>query len=385
MNTVAGYSSDDSDGSGRGDSSPHQNTAKSKHTGPAQGTRPTPDISLGTSTFHAARIPISSLVKDASTSSMGTSSATQSPLQRRTPQLLSPHGAGQATSASTKGTSLGVKRAGSPAASSPSRQKLNAHASRLQVGTSSLRQELSPEPRTDSPQQTSETSSAGPSRMAGGVAAGSQALLSLLALPPLVDRDGVEDHEWGLGLPSRGDVNLATQEKLATFHGLKAQGTHFNVSLARNRQLRNPHIFDKLVKWVDVDESGTRYPDMAPNTWAATKLERRAMLREGGKDRLAEMQRRQQEDREAAQALGKARSIDFASSSGSHESRSSGADAAAAARAKAEAVRDSLIKRSSDRSEASSSKYHQERDPRHRIREREDARRHALDRDRKKL
>ncbi|PWN46173.1 hypothetical protein IE81DRAFT_86189 [Ceraceosorus guamensis] len=219
---------------------------------------------------------------------MGTSPAAQSPLERPTSQLLSPHGAGHAPTAGTKGTSLGVKRAGSPAASSPSRQKLNAHASRSLVGASSLRQELSPEPRADSTEQTSETSNAGPFRMAGGVVADSQALLSLLGPPPLVDRDGLEDHEWGLGLPSRGDVNVATQEKLAIFHGLKAQGTHFNVSLARNRQLRNPHIFDKLVRWVEVDESGTLYPDMAPNTWAATKSERRAMVREGGKDRLGE-------------------------------------------------------------------------------------------------
>lgn len=50
------------------------------------------------------------------------------------------------------------------------------------------------------------------------------------------------------------------QAKVASFHKLKASGTHFNTSLARNRAFRNPHIYAKLVKFVDVLETGTNYP-----------------------------------------------------------------------------------------------------------------------------
>ena len=82
------------------------------------------------------------------------------------------------------------------------------------------------------------------------------------------------------------------QAKLLKFHELKASGTHFNVSLARNRQLRNPHIYAKLVKWVDVDEGASCYPQRAPDAWNATPAHRRAMMREGGKNVLGASMRR---------------------------------------------------------------------------------------------
>lgn len=72
------------------------------------------------------------------------------------------------------------------------------------------------------------------------------------------------------------------------FHLLKAQGTHFNTSLLRNRQLRNPRIYEQLVRWVDVDECGSCFPERAPGAWVASAEQRRRMLREGGAERLGE-------------------------------------------------------------------------------------------------
>jgi hypothetical protein len=51
------------------------------------------------------------------------------------------------------------------------------------------------------------------------------------------------------------------QAKLAHFHHLKhTQNKHFNTSLMSNKSFRNPHLYAKLVEFVDVDESGTNYP-----------------------------------------------------------------------------------------------------------------------------
>lgn len=56
------------------------------------------------------------------------------------------------------------------------------------------------------------------------------------------------------------------------------------------------------------------------------------------------MQKRQQQEREAAQTPGKARAIAFSSDSGAPDVRSAGADvSAAAARSKAEHIRASLM------------------------------------------
>ncbi|PWN51846.1 hypothetical protein IE53DRAFT_33605 [Violaceomyces palustris] len=89
--------------------------------------------------------------------------------------------------------------------------------------------------------------------------------LELLAPPPRAS-DG--DVAWGLGQePTQGwDKNL--EEKLAKFHALKKQGTHFNTSLSRNQAFKNPHIYAKLVEFVEIDEKGSNYQDMTVRgTW----------------------------------------------------------------------------------------------------------------------
>ena len=53
------------------------------------------------------------------------------------------------------------------------------------------------------------------------------------------------------------------QAKLMNFHALKNdpnEPKHFNDSLMMNRSFRNPHLYAKLVEFVDVDEKGTNFP-----------------------------------------------------------------------------------------------------------------------------
>jgi hypothetical protein len=53
------------------------------------------------------------------------------------------------------------------------------------------------------------------------------------------------------------------QAKLAQFNALKRDPhnpKHFNDSLMSNRSFRNPHLYAKLVEFVDVDERTTNFP-----------------------------------------------------------------------------------------------------------------------------
>ena len=55
----------------------------------------------------------------------------------------------------------------------------------------------------------------------------------------------------------------SSQAKLIHFHALKndpAAPKHFNDSLMMNRSFRNPHLYTKLVEFVDVDEKATNFP-----------------------------------------------------------------------------------------------------------------------------
>lgn len=79
--------------------------------------------------------------------------------------------------------------------------------------------------------------------------------------PPARASDG--DVAWGLGLESRDDVRPAWQDKIAELHALKAQGTHFNVALAKNRAFHNPRIHAKLVEWARLNEYGSNYSAIA--------------------------------------------------------------------------------------------------------------------------
>ncbi|KAI0002572.1 HCNGP-like protein-domain-containing protein [Russula compacta] len=72
---------------------------------------------------------------------------------------------------------------------------------------------------------------------------------------------GVPD--WGIPAASAEPCDPAIEAKLAQFHALKRdsdQPKHFNDSLMSNRSFRNPHLYAKLVEFVDVDERTTNFP-----------------------------------------------------------------------------------------------------------------------------
>lgn len=89
----------------------------------------------------------------------------------------------------------------------------------------------------------------------------SEATIPTAFRPPARGADG--DPEWGLGEEVAAGADEALTLKLAHFHKLKEQGTHFNATLARNRSFHNPHIYAKLVKWADLDETGSNYVPIA--------------------------------------------------------------------------------------------------------------------------
>ena len=63
------------------------------------------------------------------------------------------------------------------------------------------------------------------------------------------------------------NTHTGLQAKLAQFAALKLDPQnpkHFNDSLMSNRSFRNPHLYAKLVEFVDVDERTTNFP---PDIW----------------------------------------------------------------------------------------------------------------------
>jgi hypothetical protein len=139
---------------------------------------------------------------------------------------------------------------------------------------------------------------------------GDREILRWLAPPPKVERvytdhpgpsssTVVEDSEWGLGVESRPSepVEEALLAKLSNFHKLKnEQGIHFNQSLAKNRSFRNPHIFDKLVQWVGVEETASGYGEMtkmkgkgkADDVWMSSQEARSDLRVQGGREVIGE-------------------------------------------------------------------------------------------------
>ena len=157
--------------------------------------------------------------------------------------------------------------------------------------------------------------------------------LSWLAPPPR-KVNGILDHEWGLGiersLSDTGECSSASlTAKLANFHELKQKGIHFNQSLNKNRSFRNPHIYAKLVDWIGVDENTSGYRQFlrknnkpvdeqeAEKVWSSSSSARKALKRRASAERIAEMQKRQQEESDKGKLRGKREKIDFAPASSS--------------------------------------------------------------------
>ncbi|KAG8933378.1 hypothetical protein FRC02_012054 [Tulasnella sp. 418] len=118
--------------------------------------------------------------------------------------------------------------------------------------------------------------------------------------------EGVED--WDIPPEPEEAYDPTLKAKVASFHSLKKQGKHYNDSLMRNKSFRNPHILEKLVEFVNLEETkGTNFPkdvwdpfDVQPEWYA---------------DKIAVLQKARSEEKLKAQAPGQRTKIIFQSSS----------------------------------------------------------------------
>ncbi|KAF7288184.1 HCNGP-domain-containing protein [Mycena chlorophos] len=124
-----------------------------------------------------------------------------------------------------------------------------------------------------------------------------------LLRPPSIP--GMED--WGIPPPSSAPCDPAIESKLAQFHTLKNADPpkHFNDSLVGSRAFHNPHLYAKLVEFVDVaDERTSNFPK---SLWDPGKVEQGWYAAS-----IAEVQKTRAEAQSAAQAPGKRSQIAFA-------------------------------------------------------------------------
>ncbi|KAI0367719.1 HCNGP-domain-containing protein [Pilatotrama ljubarskyi] len=132
----------------------------------------------------------------------------------------------------------------------------------------------------------------------------------LLRPPPI---PGVED--WGIPPEPDTPCDEAIKAKITSFLALKHDPhnpRHFNDSLMSNRAFRNPHLYAKLVEFVDVDERTTNFPK---HIWDPTDVKD-----EWYADRIAEAQKARSEATAATQSSSKRSHIDFTTPSASSTS-----------------------------------------------------------------
>lgn len=67
--------------------------------------------------------------------------------------------------------------------------------------------------------------------------------------------------DWGIPPETSEPCDPALVAKFEQFRTMKTQkNMHFNDSLMSNRSFRNPHLYAKLVEFVDVNETTTNFP-----------------------------------------------------------------------------------------------------------------------------
>ncbi|CAD6918022.1 unnamed protein product [Tilletia caries] len=129
--------------------------------------------------------------------------------------------------------------------------------------------------------------------------------------PPRADGN----KEWGLPSVPQEGADPELEARLANFHRLKASGTHFNSSLMRSQAFHNPHIYAKLVSFVDIEETGSNYKLLIrPGAWDSHDAE---LLKLGDARTISEVQKRMTEEKQAAQGPGKRSQIAFTAAASS--------------------------------------------------------------------
>ncbi|CAJ0641636.1 9934_t:CDS:2, partial [Entrophospora sp. SA101] len=91
---------------------------------------------------------------------------------------------------------------------------------------------------------------------------------------------------------SEQECDEELEAKLAHFFELKDKGVHFNDHLLKNKAFRNPHIYDKLVEFVHLDEIGSNFDREVYDPYGFPA--------EAYADQLAATQKKVAEEREAA-------------------------------------------------------------------------------------
>ncbi|KAG0295116.1 hypothetical protein BGZ96_012503 [Linnemannia gamsii] len=82
------------------------------------------------------------------------------------------------------------------------------------------------------------------------------ALMRVLLRPKPIP--GVEN--FGIPPSPESEVNPDVQAKIEQFHMVKTRGIHFNESLMKNKNFRNPRIYQTLVEAAGLNEIGTNFP-----------------------------------------------------------------------------------------------------------------------------
>ncbi|KAJ9108479.1 hypothetical protein QFC20_003385 [Naganishia adeliensis] len=126
--------------------------------------------------------------------------------------------------------------------------------------------------------------------------------------------------EWGIPPPTGEAPSPALQAKVGNVLRLKVEeDRHINTTLLSSTAFANPHIYSKLVEFVDIDERGSAFPG---GGWITRRnLESRIPV--WGAKALAAQQKAQETALQVSQSTGKRKTIDFTSSSRKHEASSS--------------------------------------------------------------
>ncbi|CAG8655486.1 16090_t:CDS:2, partial [Dentiscutata erythropus] len=114
------------------------------------------------------------------------------------------------------------------------------------------------------------------------------------AMRKLLTPKSIEGREnWGIPPEPEAECDPILQEKIVHFHSLSKKGVHFNENLLKNKAFRNPHIYNKLVEFVELDEIGSNFDREIFDPYGFPS--------EAFADQLAEAQKKILEERAAAQ------------------------------------------------------------------------------------